>query len=96
MLRIKSPGSKQTEQYAAKMAASAAIFYGAKFIETFLPSESTRMELSADEVKEYWHDYCQRKNVSAELIARGDRQIEADPEHWADHTMAELHKSLSA
>lgn len=52
--------------------------------------------ISADEVKEYWHDYCERKGVLATARAAGDRLIEADPEHWADQTMADLLEAVSA
>lgn len=52
--------------------------------------------MSADEIKEYWHDFCQRKRVDAVLRAAGDRLIEQDPEHWADHTMAELLEQVGA
>ena len=52
--------------------------------------------MSADEIKEYWHDFCTRKKVDEARRTAGDRLIEQDPEHWADHTMAELLEHLSA
>jgi len=52
--------------------------------------------ISADEVKEYWHDFCDRKGVLATARTAGDRMIEEDPERWADHTMAELLEAVSA
>jgi hypothetical protein len=53
------------------------------------------MHMSAEEVKEYWRDFCDRHDVSDELRAKGEAKIEADTDHWADHTMAELLESLS-
>jgi hypothetical protein len=53
------------------------------------------MHMSAEEVKEYWRDFCDRHDLSDELVAKGEAKIDADPEHWADHTMAELLESLS-
>lgn len=52
--------------------------------------------MSADEIKEYWHDFCTRKKVDPARRTAGDRLIEQDPEHWADHTMGELLDAVSA
>jgi hypothetical protein len=48
------------------------------------------MEMTADEIKEFWRGYCVRRKVSDEVIARGEMKIEEDAEYWADHTMDEL------
>lgn len=48
------------------------------------------MHMSVDEVKAYWQDFCRRHKVAADLVAQGNAKIEADPDHWADHTMWEL------
>ena len=53
------------------------------------------MELSAQEVKEYWRDYCKRHHVAQDLLARGEAKIEEDLDYWADHTMGELLEALS-
>ena len=48
------------------------------------------MEMSAREIKDFWRGFCARRKVSAEVIARGERKIDEDPQYWADHTMGEL------
>jgi len=50
--------------------------------------------MSAEEVKEFWHGFCERQRVSDALRAQGDRKIDADPERWADRTMWELLEEL--
>jgi len=52
--------------------------------------------MSAAEIKEYWHDYCQRKSVSEAARRQGDQWIDEDPEYWADHTMPELLEAITA
>ena len=47
-------------------------------------------DISADEIKEFWHDFYERKGVDAATRARGDAKIENDPEYWADQTMPKL------
>ena len=47
-------------------------------------------DMSADEVKEFWHGFCERKGVDAATRARGDAKIESDPDYWADQTMMRL------
>ncbi len=51
--------------------------------------------ITADEIKEFWHGFCERQGVGAELRARGDKHIDEDPEHWADQTMWDLLDALS-
>ena len=53
------------------------------------------MLMTAEEVKQYWQDFCERHDLGAEVIARGNAKIEADPEHWADQTMQSLLESLT-
>ena len=48
------------------------------------------MELSAEEVREFWRDFCERHKVGADFIAKGNAKIDADPDYWADHTMWQL------
>lgn len=53
------------------------------------------MKMSAEEVKDFWRDFCRRRGLSAEVIAKGEAKIDADPEYWADHTMWQLFDTLS-
>ena len=48
------------------------------------------MKMSAGEVKEFWRGYCQRRKISGEVVARGEKKIDEDPDYWADRTMDEL------
>ncbi|MEO8202986.1 MAG: hypothetical protein ABI630_03920 [Betaproteobacteria bacterium] len=52
------------------------------------------MDLSTEEVVQYWLDFCQRHEVGKELVAKGQASINADPDYWADHTMWQLLESL--
>jgi len=52
--------------------------------------------ISADEIKEFWHDFCGRQGVTDTARAVGDRLIEEDTEYWADHTMWDLLEAISA
>ena len=47
-------------------------------------------DISAEEIKQFWHDFCERKGIDPATRARGDAKIEQDPEHWADQTMLRL------
>ncbi len=53
------------------------------------------MDMSAEEVRQYWLDFCKRHEVGKDLSARGEAKIAADPDFWADHTMWELLESLA-
>jgi hypothetical protein len=57
-----------------------------------VPPKSGRRadDISADEIKQFWHGFCERKGVDAATRARGDAKIEQDPEYWADQTMLRL------
>ncbi len=48
------------------------------------------LAMSADEVKQFWRDFCERKGIDAATRTRGDAKIEGDPEYWADQTMLRL------
>ena len=50
------------------------------------------MDMSADEVKQFWRGYCERRKIAKDIVAKGERKIEEDPEYWADQTMDELLK----
>jgi len=52
-------------------------------------------DMSADEVKEFWHGFCERRGVDEATRARGDAKIERDPSYWADQTMVRLLDSVS-
>ena len=53
------------------------------------------MMMTAAEVKQYWQDFCERHDLGAEVVAKGDAEIDKDPEHWADQTMQSLLESLT-
>ena len=52
-------------------------------------------DMSAAEVKEFWHGFCERKGVDDATRARGDAKIDRDPNYWADQTMVRLLDSVS-
>ena len=51
--------------------------------------------ISADEIKDFWHDYCDRQGVPDALRTEGVKLIGQDPEHWADQTMPDLFAAVS-
>jgi len=51
--------------------------------------------MTADEVKQFWHGFCERKKVDAATQARGDKKIDEDPDYWADQTMMRLLEAVS-
>lgn len=55
---------------------------------------SFSMMMTAEEVKQYWRDFCERHDLGAEVIAKGEAKIEKDPEYWADQTTQALLDSL--
>jgi hypothetical protein len=52
-------------------------------------------DMSAQEVKAFWHGFCDRKGVDDATRTRGDAKIDADPDYWADQTMMRLLDSVS-
>ncbi len=52
--------------------------------------------VSAEEIKEFWHDFCERQGVVATARAAGEKRIDEDPEYWADHTMWDLLEAVSS
>ena len=52
-------------------------------------------DMSAQEVKAFWHGFCERKGVDAATRSRGDAKIDTDPDYWADQTMMRLLDSVS-
>ena len=55
------------------------------------PKQGRRADdISAEEIKQFWHGFCERKGVDAATRARCDARIDKDPEYWADQTMLKL------
>lgn len=46
--------------------------------------------MSAEEIQQFWHGFCERQRIDPAVRAAGDARIAADPEYWADHTMWQL------
>jgi len=53
------------------------------------------MEMSAEEIKQFWRGFCQRRKIPADVVARGEAVIDTDPDYWADQTMGDLLDTLS-
>ena len=47
-------------------------------------------DITAEEIKQFWQDYCERKGVDKATRERGDAKIDSDPGYWADQTMLRL------
>ena len=60
------------------------------------PAGRDAAEMSAEEVKEFWHGFCERRGIDEATRARGDAKIERDPEYWADQTMIRLLDAVSS
>ena len=52
-------------------------------------------DMSADEVKQFWHGFCERKKVDPAIRAHGDAKIDEHPDYWADQTMMKLLEAVS-
>jgi hypothetical protein len=48
------------------------------------------MEMAAEEIKQFWRGFCERRGISKEIVARGEKKIDEDPDYWADQTMSRL------
>src|SRR4051794_22893124 len=69
------------------------------FCKICLPRGTTRREaamipMSAEEIKQFWHGFCERQRIKPDMRAEGDKRIEQDPEFWADQTMWQLVEAL--
>ena len=53
------------------------------------------MEMTVQEIKDFWRSFCERRKIGQDVIAKGDARIEEDPEFWADHTMTELLEEIA-
>jgi hypothetical protein len=51
--------------------------------------------MTADEVKQFWHGFCERKRIDPAIRTRGDKKIDEDPDYWADQTMMKLLEAVS-
>ncbi len=62
-----------------------------------VPPQSGRRadDMTAEEIKQFWRGYCERRKIGKEIVAKGEAKIAEDPEYWADQTMDELLKLLS-
>jgi len=63
---------------------------------TVRPEEDRPMEMSAEEIKQFWRGFCERRGVGKALVAKGEAKIDEDPEYWADQTMARLLEMVSS
>ncbi len=52
------------------------------------------MEVTLQEVQDYWQRYCKRHELESEITAQGQRFISLDHNYWADHTMQELKEKV--
>jgi hypothetical protein len=48
------------------------------------------MDMTAEEVKQFWRDFCQRRGIGKDIVARGEAKIDENPDYWADQTMGRL------
>ncbi len=53
------------------------------------------MDMSAEEIKQFWRGYCERRKIAKDVVAKGEKKIEEDPDYWADQTMDELLKLVA-
>ena len=53
------------------------------------------MDMSAEEIKQFWRGFCQRRKISADVVTKGEAIIDKDPDYWADQTMGDLLDSIS-
>ena len=60
------------------------------------PPQRRADDMTDDEVKQFWHGFCERKKIAPALRARGDAKIDEDPDYWADQTMMKLLEVVSS
>ena len=53
------------------------------------------MDMSAEEIKQFWRGFCQRRKIGTDIVAKGDAIIDKDPDYWADQTMGDLLDSIT-
>jgi hypothetical protein len=53
------------------------------------------MDVSPEEVKQFWRDFCERRGLSKDIVAKGEAKIDERPDYWADQTMTRLLDQIS-
>ncbi len=53
------------------------------------------MDMSAEEVKQFWREFCERRGLGPEIVAKGEAKIDERPDYWADQTMSRLLEQIS-
>ncbi len=48
------------------------------------------MDMTAEEIRQFWRGYCERRGLGKDVIAKGEAKIGENPEYWADQTMDQL------
>jgi hypothetical protein len=57
--------------------------------------ERNMVSVSADQISEFWHDFCQRRGIDDDLRAAGDTRIASYPDYWADRTQWQLLEAIT-
>ena len=52
--------------------------------------------MTAEEVKQFWRGFCERRKVRPEIVRKGEAKIDEDPDYWADQTMDRLLELVSS
>jgi hypothetical protein len=52
------------------------------------------MEVTLQEVQDYWQRYCKRHRLNSEITEQGHCFISLDHHYWADHTMQALKEKV--
>ena len=53
------------------------------------------MEMTAEEIKQFWRGFCQRRKIGADVVAKGEAIIDKAPDYWADQTMSDLLETIA-
>lgn len=53
------------------------------------------MDMSAEEVKQFWREYCELHGLAEDIVAKGEAKIDENPDYWADRMMDKLLKAIS-
>jgi|SoiMethySBSTD1v2_1073268.scaffolds.fasta_scaffold541041_1 hypothetical protein len=52
------------------------------------------MEVTLEDVQDYWQRYCKRHELKPEVMTQGQRFIDLNHDYWADHPMHELKEKV--
>ena len=52
------------------------------------------MEVTLEDVQDYWTRYCICHALKEEIMTRGKRFIALDHNYWADHSMKQLEEKV--